>query len=159
MKRYGNVPFLLVPLATWYLWTGKRVSGQWSQKKFLLLECFLWMGPPCHICCGRESFMLSETKRIQDPATCFDWVFPAHSAHMPPCFWVVKEGCKCLPGLDHWLYIYAHVAIPLTTPISLGGREETQTTHHWKSPMNHLFWWVHSSLMLTEGPLLDTEEE
>lgn len=54
---------------------------------------------------GEESFMPSETKRIQDPATCFDWVFPAHSAHMPKCFWVAEEGCKCLPGLDHWLYI------------------------------------------------------
>ena len=49
--------------------------------------------------------------------------------------------------------------VPLTTPVSLGGTEETQATCHWISPMNHLFWQYIAHLRLTEGPLLDKEEE
>ena len=48
--------------------------------------------------------MPSETKRIHDPATCLDLVFPAHSAHMPLCLWE-EEGYTWLPGLGHLLYM------------------------------------------------------
>ena len=111
-----------------------------DSRRFLLLGSFLWMGPPCHICCGGRRVSCPQKQRGSRLSHLFWLSLSCPFCPHAPVFLSSRRGVQ-MPFWASPLVVYVlMLPVPLTTPVSLGGTEETQATCHWISPMNHLFW-------------------
>lgn len=129
-----------------------------ESKKFLLLECFLWMGPPAISVVGGGEFHALRDKEDPRPSHLFWLSLSCPFCPYAPVFLSSKRGVQ-MPSWARPLVVYMlMLPIPLNSNISRWKRGDPD---HSSLEISHepSFLVVHSSPDVDRGTLLDTEEE